>query len=238
MSKPLIAITSHSPNDPYRAPLDELLAGCVAGIEQAGGLPLLIPYGIAEQTVQEIVARCDGVLFTGGGDIAAEHYDGLAHPKIDGIDVWRDQVELNLVRRVVEQQQPFFGICRGSQVLNVAFGGSLHPEVGEVPELDRHTFFPDFPFDRLSHPVQIAEESLLAEIIGKPIMQVNSLHHQAIDRLAPNLRAVATAPDGMIEAVEVRNYPFGLAVQWHPEALPNEASSQAIFAAFVRGCKR
>lgn len=236
MRKPLIGITTHSSTDEYRAPLDQLLAGIIAGVERAGGLPLLIPYGIDEEYVYEIAEQLDGILFTGGGDIAAEQYGGLIHPKISGVDEWRDRVELELVRRVVASQQPLFGICRGSQVLNVALGGTLHPEVNEVPEIDRHTFYPDFPFDLLSHPVQVAEDSLLAGIVGTPHVEVNSLHHQAIDRLAPNLRTVATAPDGMVEAVEVIGHPFALAVQWHPEALPNEASSRAIFGAFVRAC--
>ena len=236
MPKPLIAITSHSPEDPYRLHLDQLLAGIIFGVERAGGLPLLIPYGIDEQHVTEIAEQVKGILFTGGGDIAAEEYGGLLHPRIASVDAWRDRVEIALIRRVVAQKQPLFGICRGSQVLNVALGGTLHPEVDEVPEIDRHTFYPDFPFDRLSHPVQVAEDSLLSAIVGAPIVQVNSLHHQAIDRVAPGLRVVASAPDGMIEAVEVIDHPFALAVQWHPEALPNEASSQAIFAAFVRAC--
>ena len=149
MPKPLIAITSHSPDDPYRLHLDQLLAGIILGVERAGGLPLLIPYGIDEEHVTEIAEQVKGILFTGGGDIAAEEYGGVLHPRIASVDAWRDRVEIALIRRVVTQKQPLFGICRGSQVLNVALGGTIHPEVDEVPEIDRHTFYPDFPFDRL-----------------------------------------------------------------------------------------
>jgi putative glutamine amidotransferase len=235
---PLIGITTHGPHDPYRSALDTLLVGIVAGIERAGGLPVLIPYGMAMEVVYATVERLDGLLLSGGGDIAPHYYGLETHPKVEAIDPWRDEVELALVRKVVAEQTPFFGICRGMQALNVALGGAIHPEISEVPEVDRHTFYPDYPFDRLSHPVQIAEESQLARVMGVLLVQVNSLHHQALDRLAPPLQAVAIAPDGMIEAVEVRHHPFALAVQWHPEALPNEASSQALFAAFVQASQR
>ena len=183
------------------------------------------------------LSRLDGVLLTGGGDLDACHYDGADHAGISGVDDWRDRTEIALVRQLVEGEIPFFGICRGCQVLNVALGGTLHPEVAEVSGAIRHTYYPGHPFDLLSHWVDVNQDSRLAALVGERRFQVNSLHHQSIAQLATGLQAAALAPDGLVEAVEVRGHPFGLAVQWHPEVLPGEASTRALFAGFVEACR-
>jgi len=235
---PLIGITSHSPLAPDRAALDALLAQIVRGVERAGGAPVTIPPGVASETLRGIAAHLDGLLISGGGDIDPARYGAEWHPSIGGVDPDRDRLEIELVHRFVSDGAPLFGICRGAQVLNVALGGTLYRTVEEHPGAQRHAFYPGLPYDLRPHPVQIAEDSRLAGILGAPLVAVNSLHHQAVRDLAPGVRAVAYAPDGMVEALEVIEHSFALAVQWHPEALPDAPEMRRLFEAFVAACRK
>lgn len=235
MARPLIGITNHAILDPIHKELDEAVDFIAKGVERAGGLPVLIPHGLSDAALRELATRLDGVVLPGGGDVDGEAY-GVSHPKINGVDPERDRAERALARIAVDGDLPVFGICRGSQMLNVALGGTLHPALEDMPGRLRHDNYPDIPWDFLAHPVRVEEESRLARILGAPIVQVNSLHHQAVDAVAPALRAVAFAPDGTIEAVEHPTHRFALGVQWHPEGMPNEASARALFEAFVRAC--
>ena len=234
--RPLIGITTHPKSAPDRAVLDELLEMIIASVERANGLPMIIPLGLNENTLRELYARCDGVLFSGGGDIDPTHYSATTHEKIGGVDAERDRVELMLAKWIADDDKPFFGICRGTQILNVALGGSLYRDIGEDASASRHTYYPGFAFDLRPHEIKIEEDTTLAKVIGKPILGVNSLHHQACKDLAPQLIASARAPDGIIEAVEIAHHPFALAVQWHPECLPEDAVMQKLFTSFVAAC--
>lgn len=233
MTAPLIGITIHANDAQHRAALDRLCAQAIQGVANAGGLPVLIPPGLDEPALHGLFERLDGLLFTGGGDIAPAYYGGSASSLVAGVDVDRDSAELALMRWALDSAKPFFGICRGLQILNVACGGSLYQDIGECKHAERHTFYPDFPFDMLAHPIEIVPDSQLAHIAGKATLQVNSLHHQACQVVAPGLRVVARARDGMVEAIEVTAHPFGLAVQWHPEALPDAPEMRALFRALV-----
>lgn len=234
--RPLISITTHPKSAPDRAVLDQLLEMIISSVERANGLPMIIPLGLSENTLRELYARCDGVLFSGGGDIDPTHYSATTHEKIDGVDAERDRVELMLAKWIADDDKPFFGICRGTQILNVALGGSLYRDISEHASASRHTYYPDFAFDLRPHEIKIEEDSTLAKVIGKPILSVNSLHHQACKDLAPQLVASARAPDGIIEAVEIAHHPFALAVQWHPECLPEDEVMRGLFEAFVAAC--
>ncbi|MBP8240985.1 MAG: gamma-glutamyl-gamma-aminobutyrate hydrolase family protein [Thermoflexales bacterium] len=236
MKRPLIGITTHSASDPIRAELDTLVDGIVTGIERAGGLPVLIPYNLPDTAVRAIAATLDGVLLSGGGDIDPARYGAEREPETGGIDDGRDRAELTLIRTLVDEARPFFGICRGAQIVNVALGGTMHQEVSRAPGADKHTFYPGYPDDHLAHPVQIAEESHLSRILGKPILSVNSLHHQAIGKIGAGVRATALAPDGVVEAIEVEDHPFGMGVQWHPEAMLHHPEMQSLFDGFVAAC--
>jgi putative glutamine amidotransferase len=144
---------------------------------------------------------------------------------------------LTLLRLVVDAQKPVFTICRGTQALNVALGGSLIGDIAtQQPQALKHDWFPGFRRDKLVHQVQIDPSSRISAIIGAQSILTNSLHHQAIDRPAPGLRVTARATDGIIEAVEEPTLPFVVGVQWHPECLPEVASMRALFAAFVASC--
>jgi putative glutamine amidotransferase len=179
------------------------------------------------------LARLDGLLFSGGGDLDPATYGAPPHRLVAGVDLQRDAAELALARWASVEGRPLFGICRGLQVLNVALGGSLYADVSQHPGAIRHTYSPGFPTDLRPHDVRVEPGTCLADLLGAPRVAVNSLHHQASQSLAPGLVAAAFAPDGLVEAVELPGHPFALAVQWHPECLPGAPEMQRLFAAFV-----
>ncbi len=237
MPTPIIGITTRKDLTPAGLPAVMLQQAYTNAIIQAGGAPVLIPSDLPEAGWRELFQRLDGILFTGGGDIAVEHFKGEAHPKVTGLDEARDAIELGLVRSVVEAGKPFLGICRGLQATNVALGGTLYTDIlDQVPNALQHDYQDaDIMKERtyLVHPVRVEEGSRIGGIFGQPMLQVNSLHHQGIKDLAPGLKAVAFAPDGIIEAVELPGHPFGMAVQWHPEWLTDQESIRRLFKAFV-----
>jgi putative glutamine amidotransferase len=206
----------------------------VQAVLNGGGCPVIIPLGQPEAALRRLLSSLDGVLFTGGGDVAPERYGSQPHPKVDGVDLDRDRVEIQLLQDALQKELPFLGICRGLQVINVATGGSLYEDlVDQHPAHTRHQFSGEYPRDYLAHEVQVDPASRLAGILGSTILKVNSLHHQGIRSLAPRLQSSALSPDGVVEAIELPSYPFGMAVQWHPECLPDMPEMQALFRAFV-----
>jgi putative glutamine amidotransferase len=179
--------------------------------------------------------RLDGILFTGGGDVHPEQYGSQPHPLVDDVDSDRDRVEIHLLQRILGNGLPFFGICRGLQVINVALGGTLFEDIlDQRPDSILHRYYPDWPRNHLAHGIQVEEGSRLGQILGESNLQVNSLHHQGIRELAAPLRASASASDGLVEAFELADHPFGLAVQWHPEWLQEHPPMQTLFRAFVQ----
>lgn len=233
MTPPLIGITTHPDNDPDRATLDRLLGQIVQGVEQAGGVPVLIPLGLAAGTLRALLARLDGLLFSGGGDVAAAQYGADHHPSMGGVDPERDRTEIALARWVADADKPAFGICRGAQIFNVAFGGTLYRDIAEHADAIQHTYQAETEASLRLHAVRVEEETLLARLLGQPIVHVNSLHHQALREIAPALRVAARAPDGLVEAVELPAHRFLLAVQWHPECLLDVPEQSRLFQAFV-----
>jgi putative glutamine amidotransferase len=209
----------------------------VQAIHEAGAIPVLIPVGISQERLQNLSQRLDGVLFSGGGDVHPSFYGGNLHPSVHFSEE-RDRLELDLLQAAISRQLPFFGICRGLQVINVGLGGSLYEDLlDQRPQSLRHNH-PDKPRDFLAHPVEVEAGSHLARIVEQPRLEVNSLHHQGIRGLAPGLKATAYAPDGVVEAVELEGYLFGLAVQWHPECLQAYAPMRALFQSFVQAAAR
>jgi putative glutamine amidotransferase len=238
MARPLIGITVYDGKNPSGLPIAAAQTAYVNAIRQAGGLPLLIPNQLAEPEWTELYPKLGGILFTGGGDLRTSLFHGIDHPRVDEIDDERDALELPLLRAAAGGGKPFLGICRGLQVANVALGGTLYTHIADqFPGALRHDWYPDIPRTHLAHPVRVEEGSRMGEILGEPLLQVNSLHHQGIKDLSPGLRAVAFAPDGMVEAVELPEHPFGLAVQWHPEWLTDQASMRRLFSAFVEAAR-
>jgi putative glutamine amidotransferase len=235
---PLIGVTTYSFTSNTGHPQFALNQAYIKSLHGAGACPLLIPSRLAGDVLQTFLSRLDGVLFSGGGDVRPERYGSQPHPLVTEIDEDRDELEIELVRQVAQAGLPFLGICRGLQVINVALGGSLYEDILEQrPDSLKHQNVAEHPRDYLAHSIQVQPGSRLAGILGGTDVQVNSLHHQGIRRLAPGLAATAHAPDGVIEAVELPEHPFGLAVQWHPECIQAYPPMQSLFRAFVEACQ-
>ena len=234
-SRPIIGLTTYrkmvDKNNPY--PYMALMATYVEAVTAAGGIPLLIPLGLDEDALRVLLSQVDGLVLTGGGDIAGEHYRSEHEDFIFNVDADRDRVEFFLAREAMAQDKPMLAICRGHQVLNVALGGTLYEDVKAwMPGAMKHDYFEIFPREHKAHTVAIEPGSKLAEALGRRETQVNSLHHQGIRDLAPGLAAVAHAPDGLIESVEGVDHPFALGVQWHPENLVHD---DPMMLSLVRG---
>lgn len=216
---------------------------CLA-VAIAGGLPWIAPAIPARPLVAESVARCDGVLLTGGDDVQTELYatklgadlkKTVSEPEPD-----RDLFELMLVEKAFQQGKPLFAICRGLQLVNIAFGGTLIVDIGlQLPgalnhrQLDRK--------NEVVHDAELTDGSLLASIVAQKRLGVNSSHHQAIGELADPFAVTARSEDGVVEAMELKpgvaNLPFFLAVQFHPERLyARHREHLRMFQYFVRAC--
>jgi putative glutamine amidotransferase len=213
-------------------------------IDGAGGLPLLIPALGPRLDFDVLLAELDGLLITGSpSNVEPHHYGGRARRSDSPCDPARDATTLPLIRRALDLAVPLFAICRGLQELNVALGGTLHQEVHELPGRADHRSDKTVPLaERYApiHPVRIVPDGMLQRLLeDASTIQVNSLHAQAIDRLADRLSVEASAPDGTIEAVAVRDARgFALAVQWHPEwRVLENPTSRRLFAAFGAACR-
>ena len=210
----------------------------------AGALPMLIPALDPPLAPQDILAGVDGLLFSGSpSNVSPRHYGGKAPSQGSLQDERRDATALALLRAAAHAGKPVICICRGFQELNVALGGTLHQQVHEVPGRFDHREKKAAPLDEQygpAHSVTLAKGGLLARIVPQRAFEVNSLHGQGIDRLAPPLFADATAPDGQIEAVSMPGAKgFLLGVQWHPEwRWAENEISRAIFAAFGEALRK
>jgi putative glutamine amidotransferase len=203
----------------------------------AGAMPLLIPALDPPLAPEDILARVDGLLLSGAAsDVSPRLYGGGTPRKGVPLDERRDATALPLLRAAVEAGKPVLCICRGFQELNIALGGTLHQQVHEVPGRFDHREKGTALDEQYApaHPVTVAEDGLLARIVPRRSFEVNSLHGQGIDKLAPPLHADAAAPDGQIEAVSMPSAKaFLLGLQWHPEwRWAGNEISRAIFAAF------
>ncbi|MCB9421340.1 MAG: gamma-glutamyl-gamma-aminobutyrate hydrolase family protein [Ardenticatenaceae bacterium] len=220
--RPLIGLTTYRKMADQFPPIEiiGLMPSYIESIVAAGGLPVLIPLGLGDGELTEILTRVDGVLLPGGGDIEPSVYGAGAHETMYGIDSDRDRVEIVVARQAVKMQKPLLAICRGHQVLNVALGGTLWEDVQTfMPHAIRHDNYRKLPRNYIAHSVTAVPDSQIAALMGKTEINVNSLHHQGVRDLAPELRATAVAPDGLVEGIEIPGHPFAVSVQWHPENL-------------------
>lgn len=233
MSKPLIGITTRNGRDRDGHPLTSLQHSYINSIVQAGGLPVLIPENLPEEDYLDLYSHLKGILFSGGGDISLEYFNGSEHPRIGEVDKVRDITEITLMRATVNDGKPILGICRGAQVMNVALGGTLYTH---IPDQLKSALDHEYPGDLrrvLVHPVNVDKNTRSADIFGETLLNVNSLHHQGLKDIAPGLRAAGHAPDGLVEVVEIPDHPYAVAVQWHPEWLTDQPAMQRLFNSFV-----
>ena len=224
---PLIGLTTYgrSVDNRYALPADYLDA-----VRRAGGVPILIAPG--EHRWEAPLQVLDALILTGGGDIDPDRYRGRRHATNYGIDQERDAFELELSRRVFDSGLPTLGICRGAQILNVARGGTLIEHIPD--EFGESVLHRAPPREPVPHSVKIKPQSLLAGILGREEFEVTSWHHQALRGAAAGFDAVAHAADGTIEAIEMPDHPWMIALQWHPELkAASDPLQQRIFDAIV-----
>lgn len=208
----------------------------------AGAAPVLIPLIDDLETLRAVYDRTDGILIPGGVDIDPSAFGEAPHERLGRTDPARDRVEIQLVRWAVEDHKPVLGLCRGLQVINVAFGGTLYQDLEtEYPNAIKHDYFPTYGFERdyLAHEVTLAAGSRLRYDMEADRVRVNSMHHQGIKTLAGSLAPAAFAPDGLIEAAESPNGNFLVGVQWHPEVFEStDPATQHLFGEFVDAAAR
>ena len=233
MRSPRIGITTYHRNDKGETRLPGDYADAV---RRAGGIPLLIQPG--ETRLEELVGFLDGIILSGGGDVDPRHYTDERHEKVYAVDEERDSAEFALTELAIDNDVPLFCICRGLQVLNVALGGTLIAHIPDaMPDAMGHRHDPDVDPQFIEHEVSVSAESRLGQMVASETVTTASWHHQAIDKLGNGLQVVASADDGIIEAVEMTDKPV-LAVQWHPEATAaTDNQQQRIFDEFVRQIK-
>jgi putative glutamine amidotransferase len=204
-------------------------------VELAGGLPVALP-PLGSENVDSLFEHVSGLLLSGGPDVDPVCYGAERHAALGPTDRAVDAYEVALCRQADQRRLPILGICRGAQVLNVARGGTLHQH---VPDLNhgvvKHRQVE--PPDRTTHEVRVSPDSSLAQTTGGGPVNVNSFHHQTINRLGHDLRPVAWAEDGLIEAVEGDDGRFVLGVQWHAETLVGEAEQLALFERLVEAAR-
>jgi len=230
--RPVIGITSHPRIG--RTSIGETLLQTasrfyVEGVSRAGGVPVILPV-LDPDAVEELLAAVDGLLLTGGGDVAPDRYGAQPVAETGGVDPARDAFEFRLLERALEMGRPVLATCRGMQVVNVVLGGSLVQHVPAVTGTDHGR---DDRWHEGVHRVKIEPDSHLAAALGATEADVNSLHHQAVFEAAPGARAVAWAEDGTIEAIEVHGSPALVAVQWHPELMEDRPEQQGLFRQLV-----
>lgn len=214
----------------------------VRAVEGAGGIPLLIALSEDAAVLDRLYGLCAGLLFAGGGDVDPRHFGAEPHPNLGTIEPLRDEVELALARRALEDQKPMLGICRGVQLLNVALGGTLYQDIpAELAGAADHYASRNLP-DRshAAHAIELDRDSWLAERLGVEPIEVNTFHHQSLKEIAPGLRVVGRAPDGVVEAVEGTGAGFVVGVQCHPEEMWDVAEPRwaRVFQGFVEQARQ
>lgn len=239
MSRPVIGIIGASfliHDDYHIFGAGKLNTAAVA--EACGAVPIILPTDPDLSDISELMALCDGFVFTGArANVHPEEYGEAATPAHGDFDRDRDRVALPLIRACIEAGQPIIGICRGFQEVAVAMGSSLHPEIRDLPGRDNHRMPPDGTLEEkfaLRHAVTFSPDGPFAKLLSEAEVMTNTLHGQGIKQAGPRVVIDGTAPDGTPEAIYIKDAPgFTLSVQWHPEWNATvDPMSKPLFAAF------
>jgi putative glutamine amidotransferase len=207
---------------PYARPSVFLYTSYIHALEQIGMASVLITPSHSPGAIASLLDVCCGLVLSGGEDVDPARYGEDPSPALGAVTPARDEMEFRALGCAIEGQLPVLGICRGAQLMNVHFGGSLYQDIGtEVPGDLLHE--QREPWGQRSHRAEVDCDSMLCSIVGTERLFINSCHHHAVKRLGRGLRIVARAEDGMVEAIEHESYPWMLGVQWHPER--NEATA-------------
>ncbi len=206
-------------------------------IEKYGGLPMFFPYLESDDTIIEFASICDGFLFTGGCDVDPKYYGEEASPLCGAPQQSRDKLEFQVFQLAYRDNKPIIGVCRGSQVINVAMGGSLYQDIPS--ELNTEIAHKQAEPSHLpSHSVGIKKGTPLYELIGEEQIQVNSTHHQCVKKLGKGLEVMAMSQDGVVEATYFTESTYIRAYQWHPELLYKSFDHHGLlFMDFVKACR-
>lgn len=221
--RPTIALTTTSyTGAEYRTPQIMLGSPYARAVERVEATPLLVTPEHGPESIRLLVEMADGLMLSGGEDIDPALYGQEPHPKLQPVHRQRDEMELLALRYALERRMPVLAVCRGFQLLNVHFGGTLYQDL-ETQRVGGVIHEQDAPISERWHGARPEPGSRLAEIVGANEMMINSFHHQGIDRLGEGLRAVVHSEDGLVEAAEAADYPWVIGVQWHPERGEAEA---------------
>jgi len=235
-SKPVIGISS-SVVDHGDIPSVHVHEKYISSVIQAGGVPIVIPLG-DDEVARIIVSKCDGIILSGGEDVDPHSYGEDPDPKLRKTNGARDEMELSVVKYAKEHKKPLFGICRGIAMLNAALGGTVIQDI-EKNDADAIMHYQKADRPNPTHEITVIEGSKLEGILGSTTVRVNSMHHQAVGELAPNVKAAAKSSDGVVEAIEGTDTEwYVLAVQWHPEEMAAEDEAMhKLFKTFVDECR-
>lgn len=205
----------------------------VHAVSRTGGLPFLLPVLTDAALLDAYTDAMDGFIFSGGIDISPRFYGENPHPLLDDTSIVLDRCQIPLMQKIIQARKPFLAICRGHQVLNVACGGTLYQD-NSLHGTDTFKHFQAADRADATHLVHITPGSTLYDLFGDSVW-TNSFHHQSVKAPGKGLRICATAEDGIVEAIELENYPFGLGIQWHPEGMfPVEDSMRPLFEALIK----
>ena len=242
---PLIGITADSSgceqtgSKTKREGLYSLASRYCDAIENAGGLPIIIPHSRSRTQIRHLLKRIDGLLISGGGfDIDPAYYSEQPIAKLGKINPQRTFTELEVIGFGLDRDLPMLGICGGAQAINVALGGSLYQDIPtQCPAALKHQ--QEERSSNCGHVVEVVRGTLLYKICRCRKLNVNTTHHQAIRRIGEGIAINAMAPDGLIEGIESKNHSFVVGLQWHPEVLAqSEVIQRRIFSSFVLACRR
>lgn len=237
MPKPTIIVAGHLEKHANASPIYGQKEAYINAITRAGGMPLIVSPNLPKEDLSRLIALGDGFLLCGGGDVEPSRYGGQTCGRLSGVDLPRDQFEIDLIHALLQADKPLLAICRGVQVLNVALGGTLICDIGtELPQAGKHDYYPKYARDLVAHEVTIEPHTLLAKALGINKIGTNSIHHQALNKPGEDLLVSARSEDKLIEAVEMPSKRFVLGLQWHPECMPDSPQMQHLFAAFISAC--
>lgn len=238
MKKPIIAITSSMDLNPDRLNDNRTMVSLdySNSVINSGGIPVILPITDNFEVIKEQVKYFDGLILSGGGDPDPNLYGEDCLQELGDITPERDTFELAILEEFLKTKKPILGICRGLQLMNVFYDGTLYQDIKYVDTNIQHKqkWLADLP----THDINILENNILFEIFGKKA-RTNSFHHQMIKDLGRELTSIATANDGVIEAIQNKNYPFFYGVQWHPEMMASRGNlgMKKIFDKFIESCK-
>ncbi|MBW7899217.1 putative glutamine amidotransferase [Candidatus Brocadiaceae bacterium B188] len=204
-------------------------------IISAGGIPLLLPIIKDADDVRKLLERIDGLVLTGGNDVPPQRYGKECHQKTRRVHPDKDISDNLLVNIAIQMKKPILAICYSAQLANVIFGGSL---IQDIPTSNvSRIVHKELKNKQYTHSVTVEKNSRLHKILGTEYIKTNSVHHQAMDKLGKGLIATAHAEDGIVEAIELENYPFFVGVQWHPERMTADHCHALLFSALVAASK-